>query len=151
MFASATTDKVYISPTKKLVRFFETSRDDWKAKCRTAKVRLKRYKQRVRRLEQSRAQWKQRAAGLEAEAARLKAREHALEQTVAVLKNEARAASVPWAPAGWELVAYRHTYPIGCVALFLGLVMGAAASLQCAERVLEIVGAALDLPLPTPT
>ena len=151
MFASATTDKVYISPTKKLVRFFETSRDAWKAKCRTAKVRLKRHKQRVRRLEQSRAQWKQRAADLEAETARLKAREHALEQTVAVLKSEALAASVSWAPAGWGLVAYRHTYPIGYVALFLGLVMGAAASLQCAERVLEIVGAALDRPLPTPT
>jgi septal ring factor EnvC (AmiA/AmiB activator) len=113
MFASATTDKVYISPTKKLVRFFETSRDDWKAKCRTAKVRLKRHKQRVRRLEQSRDQWKQRVTDLEAEVARLKAREHALEQTVAALKNGEPAASGSWAPAGWGVVAYRHTYPSG--------------------------------------
>ena len=104
MFASAVTDKVYISPTKKLVRFFETSRDAWKAKCRTAKVRLKRHKQRVRRLEQSRAQWKQRAADLEAETARLKAREHALEQTVAVLKSEALAASVSWVGGWWPTV-----------------------------------------------
>jgi hypothetical protein len=151
MLASATTDKVYTSPTTKLVRFFEMSRDDWKAKCRTTKVRLKRHKQRIQRLEQSREKWKQRVTDLEAEVARLTAREHALEQTVAVLKNEESAASVPWSPAGWALVAYRHTYPIGCVALFLGLVMEAAASLQCAERVLEIVGAALGLPLPTPT
>jgi len=151
MLASATTDKVYTSPTKKLVRFFETSRDDWKAKCRTAKVRLKRHKQRVRRLEQSRAQWKQRVTDLEAEVASLKAREHAWEQTVAVLKNEELAANVSWEPAGWGLVAYRHTYSLGCVGLFLSLVMDAAASLQCAERVLDIVGAALGLPLPTPT
>ena len=152
MLKSATTGKVYTSPTRKLVRFFETSRDEWKAKCRTAKARLKLHKKRVQFLEQSRDQWKRRVKELEAQVAGLKAREQVLEKAVAVLqKNREPATSVSWEPAGWGVVAYRHTYPLGCVELFLGLVMGAAASLQCAERVLEIVGAALGLPLPTPT
>ena len=151
MLKSTTTAKVYTSPTKKLARFFEKSRDGWKAKCRTAKVRLKRHKQRVRRLEQSRDQWKQRASDLEAEVARLKASDPALEQTMAVVKNEEPTASVPWEPEGWELRAYRHTYSIGCVALFLALVLEAATSLRGAARVLELMGTALDLPIPTPT
>jgi hypothetical protein len=39
---SATKDKEYTSPVPKLARFFEKSRDQWKAKCREAKRMLKR-------------------------------------------------------------------------------------------------------------
>jgi chromosome segregation ATPase len=77
---SATKDKVYNSPVRKLVRFFEKSRDQWKAKCREAKAQIKLLKNRIRFLEESRERWKSRVKELEAEVAELKAREQALEK-----------------------------------------------------------------------
>ena len=70
---SEETDPRYKSPKHKLIRFFEKSRDQWKAKCQTAKVTVKRLENRVRFLEKSKAHWKARAQALAAENARLKA------------------------------------------------------------------------------
>jgi hypothetical protein len=67
------TDLPYKSPMRKLIRFFEKSRDQWKAKCQTAKATVKRLQNRVRYLEQSKAAWKQRAQQLECEVAQLRA------------------------------------------------------------------------------
>lgn len=67
------TDLPYKSPPRKLIRFFEKSRDQWKAKCRAAKEKIKRLQHRVRYLEQSKAEWKERAQTLEAEVAHLQA------------------------------------------------------------------------------
>jgi len=53
--------KTYRSPPRKLLRFFERSRDNWKRKCQKAKVVVKRLSNRVRQLETSRNLWKQRA------------------------------------------------------------------------------------------
>ncbi len=78
-------DKTYKSPLRKLVRFFEKSRNQWKAKHQQAKASVKRLKNRVHFLEQSKEQWKNRVPELELEIARLKAREQALEQVVANL------------------------------------------------------------------
>ena len=61
----------YKSPRHKLARFFEQSRDQWKAKCREAKKTVKRLKNRLRWVEQSRARWKSRVKELEQENARL--------------------------------------------------------------------------------
>jgi hypothetical protein len=47
-----------------LVRFFEKSRDQWKAKCVEAKTALRRFKNRAKWLEHSRDQWKARAQAL---------------------------------------------------------------------------------------
>jgi muramoyltetrapeptide carboxypeptidase LdcA involved in peptidoglycan recycling len=69
----------YRSPPKKLVRFFASSRDGWKAKCTEAKTRCKRLGNQVRAVEKSRQRWrelaeqqKQRIAELERELAELK-------------------------------------------------------------------------------
>ena len=77
----------YKSPEGKLVKFFETSRNKWKAKTRASKRVLKRLKNRVRFLEASRARWKDKAQGLEAEFAQLKARERATEAELEALKK----------------------------------------------------------------
>lgn len=53
--------KTYRSPWRKLLRFFERSRDNWKRKCLEAKVTVKRLSNRVRQLETSRNLWKERA------------------------------------------------------------------------------------------
>lgn len=61
----------YKSPQSKLVRFFDRSRTQWKAKCRTAKATIKGLKNRIRFLEESKARWKSRAKALEEEVARV--------------------------------------------------------------------------------
>ena len=54
----------YRSPQRKLVRFFEKSRNQWKAKCRDAKRLVRRLKNRAAWLEHSRDTWKARAMQL---------------------------------------------------------------------------------------
>jgi len=78
---------VYKSPERKLIRFFETSRNKWKIKARESKRVLKRLKNRIRFLESSRARWKDKAQRLEVELAQMKARERAREAELATLKK----------------------------------------------------------------
>jgi len=68
--------KTYKSPIRKLVRFFEKSRDQWKAKCLEAKATAKGLNHRIRYLEQSKVEWKTRAKELEKELARMKAQQN---------------------------------------------------------------------------
>ena len=68
--------KTYKSPVRKLVRFFEKSRDQWKAKCLDAKATAKGLKHRIRYLEQNKAEWKTKAKELEKELARMKAQQN---------------------------------------------------------------------------
>jgi hypothetical protein len=81
-------EKVYKSPRRKLVKFFEKSRDQWKEKCREAKEKLKRLKNRIRFLEASKAKWKNRAKELERETARLKTDKEAVERELESLKKK---------------------------------------------------------------
>lgn len=50
--------KTYRSPQYKLVRFFEKSRDGWKAKCQAAKRKAKALTNNVVALKKSRERWK---------------------------------------------------------------------------------------------
>jgi len=84
---STSGNKTYTSPVKKLVRFFEKSRDQWKAKHHQLKALVKRLENRVRFLEKSKEHWKSRVKELEGEVARLKVRERGLEKEVEVLKK----------------------------------------------------------------
>ena len=68
--------KTYKIPVRKLMRFFEKSRDQWKAKCLGDKASVKGLKHRIRYLEQSKAEWKTKAKELEAELARMKAQQN---------------------------------------------------------------------------
>lgn len=79
--------KSYKSPPRKLVTFFEKSRDRWKAKCRDAKIEVKRLKNRVRFLEKSKEHWKSRVKELEAELAMVKAKEREKEEEFEQLKK----------------------------------------------------------------
>jgi len=64
--------KSYKSPRRKLVKFFERSRDQWKAKCLEAKTQLKRQSNRTRFLAKSKEQWKSRVKELEEELGRIR-------------------------------------------------------------------------------
>jgi chromosome segregation ATPase len=54
-------EKTYKSPLKKLVRFFEQSRDNWKNKYFEKKKELKRATNRIYDLESRKEEWKERA------------------------------------------------------------------------------------------
>lgn len=71
--ASVETDREFVSPIRKLSRFFLKSRDGWKTKCRDAKYALKLAKNQIRAVERSREQWKQQAAEHERRIAELEA------------------------------------------------------------------------------
>jgi hypothetical protein len=59
----------YRSPMRKLVRFFERSRDQWKEKCRQAKRENNSLKIRLAAMKESRDCWKAKAKELEEERA----------------------------------------------------------------------------------
>ena len=58
---SVTKNKVYKSPVKKLARFFEESRDNWKQKYKETKKTVRYLSYKMRSLERSRDEWKKKA------------------------------------------------------------------------------------------
>lgn len=52
-------ERTYKSPVRKLLPFFERSRDRWKEKCRAAKSRVKRLQSQTVKLLRSRQRWKE--------------------------------------------------------------------------------------------
>ena len=68
-----TTERELKSPDRKLVPFFQNSRDQWRAKHHELKTRLKKEQNQVRAVEKSRQHWRQRAEAAERERARLAA------------------------------------------------------------------------------
>jgi chromosome segregation ATPase len=69
-----TNEKIYTSPQRKLVKFFEHSRDRWKAKSRAAKTGLKRLGTRLGRLERSNAAYRRQLAALHTQVAEWQAK-----------------------------------------------------------------------------
>ena len=60
-------DKEYKSPSRKLVKFFEKSRDNWKAKYRQLKYKMKLMQNKIRYLEKRKTQLNQRIKELQQE------------------------------------------------------------------------------------
>jgi septal ring factor EnvC (AmiA/AmiB activator) len=80
-------ERTYKSPRRKLVQFFEKSRDQWKAKCLEAKATAKGLKHRIRYLQESKMEWKTKAKELEQELARMKAQQSRARSLEADKKN----------------------------------------------------------------
>ena len=64
--------KLFKTPVRKLLRFFEKSRDGWKSKCQEAKRQCKKLQNQTRAVEKSREHWKERARQYERELRDLK-------------------------------------------------------------------------------
>src|SRR4030042_2354537 len=121
---SATKDKEYRSPVRKLARFFEKSRDQWKAKCREAKRRIRLLKSRIRFLEESRDRWRQRAKEMKQELAEAEARERELEEELEALQEErSEEPTDSDGHADFAVIPRRHQYSVGHAKLFVGLVL----------------------------
>lgn len=151
MMKSATKDKVYKSPVRKLAWIFEKSRDQWKAKCREAKKMVKYLKNRVRFLEESRDRWKNRAQELEAQMKKM--------ESAARKLNEKQETSEPKDPKvelsvgdidDFTLVPHYHQYSVGHVKLFIDLVLSDATSFRGASRATQRMMSALQIPMDVP-
>ncbi len=143
--------KAYKSPVRKLVQFFEESRDRWKAKCIEAKAQVKGLKNRVRFLEESRARWAEQAKVQAAAVEELKRTKARLEREVSELKVREQAEEEMGGMAAFAIIPSHHTYSVGHVALFIDLVLSGATSLRATVRVFESVTTAFGLGLRSPT
>jgi predicted nucleic acid-binding Zn-ribbon protein len=79
-----TNEKSYTSPQRKLVKFFEHSRDRWKAKSRATKTVLKRLGTRLGRVERRNAAYQDQVTALHTQVAEWQAKH---EQTVRELEE----------------------------------------------------------------
>jgi len=142
--------KTYKSPTRKLVRFFNNSRNQWKAKCLEAKAIAKGLKHRIGYLEQSKLAWKAKAKALEEALARLEAQQ----DRAPSLEEDKKTADLPNSPLCLESFQHTlpyHTFSVGHIWLFVTLVLSAAASLRGASRTMETVLSLLAPSLPWPS
>ena len=77
-------EKIYTSPQRKLVKFFERSRDRWKAKSQAAKTVLKRLGTRLGRVERRNAVYQEQLAALQTQVTEWQAKH---EETVRELEE----------------------------------------------------------------
>jgi len=144
--------EVYKSPRYKLVRFFEKSRNQWKAKCLNDKAVIKRLQNRIRFLEKSKDRLKHRVSELEAELNTLKrllqAKDHELDQ----FKKKVSTAplAVHQGLDTFRQKIPRHTYSVGHVMWFVLLVLQASSSLRGASQAMAMTLALFHLPYAVP-
>lgn len=143
-------NKTYKSPRRKLVVFFEKSRNQWKTKCQEAKKALKLLKNRIRFLEESKNYWKNRVKELEDEVTQLKANEQARQEELDRLKKKIAEKTVSFFEP-FTQIPFHHKYSVAHIQLFLTFVLSAAASLRCASRIFEVVMSFFQLPLQVPS
>jgi hypothetical protein len=80
--------RVYKSPGRKLIKFFEESRNKWKVKTQESKKIIKRQKNRINFLQKSKKNWKERARALEAEVLEIRAVQDRKDEEIEVLKKK---------------------------------------------------------------
>jgi chromosome segregation ATPase len=84
----AAPEKTYSRPQRKLVKFFEQSRNRWKTKSRAAKTMLKRLGTRLRRVEQQKADYQQNVGVLQRQVAEWQAKHDAMQHELEELKKK---------------------------------------------------------------
>lgn len=140
-------NQYYKSPLRKLVKFFEQSRNQWKEKYQLANKTIKRLSNRVRYLEKSKEQWKQKAIALEQELKQTRVEN----KSTASKKKEIEPVVSTGVPEPFQVIPFQHQYSIGHVMLYLSLVLSASISLRGAGRVLEAVFRSFQMSLPVPS
>jgi hypothetical protein len=127
----------YKSPDKKLIKFFETSRDNWKSKCKEAKKNIKKLKNKTFFLKKSREDLKIQVKELNAELIQIKVKE---EQKKEELKK--KESLIEKMQGNIELFKAKpacHHYSVDHITLFITLVLSSATSLRCASRIINTV------------
>jgi chromosome segregation ATPase len=83
-----TNEKIYTSPQRKLVKFFEHSRDRWKAKSQAAKTVLKRVGTRLGRVERRNAAYQEQVAALQTQVTEWQAKHEEMVRELEELKKK---------------------------------------------------------------
>jgi chromosome segregation ATPase len=83
-----TNEKSYRSPERKLVKFFERSRDRWKAKSQVAKTGLKRLGTRLGRVEGRNAAYQDELVALQTQVAEWRAKHEEMRRELEGLKKK---------------------------------------------------------------
>lgn len=141
------TEGEYKSPVRKLVVFFEKSRDNWKAKYMEVKYSAKKLKNQVRYLKTRKKELKERVKVLEGELFQLRKEKEELFKK----KDLTPAQHLPACSEAFDERVPYHTYSIGHMVLYLNFVLCASASLRCSSQVLEIVVKFFELPARSPS
>ena len=148
-------EKQYKSPQKKLVKFFEKSRDQWKDKCLDAKTKIRRLSNRIRFLEDSKKKLKDQAKELKAEISRMRSERQKNEKDFEELKkktdDENGETDISGYPEEFGIVPFRHTYSVGQIMLSVLSVLSGATGFRGAESVTEIFVSLLKLPFSCPS
>ena len=147
-------EKQYKSPQRKLVKFFEKSRDQWKEKCLDAKVKIRRLSNRIRFLEESKGKLKNQVKELKNEISRMESERQKIERDLEELKqndDKNEKTDISGYPEEFGTVPFRHTYSVGQIMLSLLSVLSGATGFRGAETVTEIFVSVLKLPLSCPS
>ena len=144
-------EKIYKSPRRKLVRFFEKSRNQWKEKCREAKAGIRVLSNRVRFPEKGRERLKNQMRELRAELARMKSEERKREKEYEILKKKTEEAAVPEYAEEFDIAPFGHSYSVAHIFLFVSLVLSSATGFRGAARAIGIFTSFLRLPVSSPS
>lgn len=128
----------YKSPMKKLLKFFENSRDNWKAKAQTRKKENKRLKNRVRFLEASQKKWRKEALALRRQLNNVQSA-HTQATTDTTKKKSDTFLTYHSIP--------NHTYSAEIIFFLLQLVLHASVSFRGSEKVLKLIQTCFPYPL----
>ena len=143
------TDQYYKSPLRKLVKFFEQSRDQWKKKYFTKNTQVKQLQNRVRYLEKTKQEWKQKAHTLKAQVSLPELEAKTLQKELIKKKGLDTPQKIKNIK-DFEIIPFHHRYSVGHMMLFLSFVLSAASSLRggvlCLEVVKKFLGISLNVP-----
>jgi len=133
----------YKSPIRKLVNFFEKSRDNWKEKYQFNKKENKKLKTKICTLKASQQKWKSETLLLRKQ---LKQAAINTENIITETAKKKQNLVIPDTPLNAVKIAH-HSYSATLIFLMLQLVLNAAVSLRGSSRVLTIVNDVLGQPL----
>jgi hypothetical protein len=144
------TDQKYKSPLRKLVKFFETSRDQWKDKYLTKKKQVKQLQNRVKYLEQTKPEWKQKVQHLKTQVKQKELEAKALQKELLEKKTRDTQKEIN-NRNDFETIPFHHRYSVGHMMLCFSFVLKAASSLRGGTQCLEVVKTFLGLSLNVPS
>jgi len=127
----------YKSPLRKLVSFFEISRDKWKEKAQKYKQKVKLQRNRIKFLEESKAKLKQNVVELKKRLAELNVDQ---KETSKKKDKKSSLANINNVSATSQRdKVLQHSYCISIITMWCQLILIGATSLRAASRVLSII------------
>ena len=126
----------YKTPLKKLVKYFESSRDSWKKRAQDAAVEAKLKRNRIKFLEESKAKLKQENLELKQRLSELESSDVIESTAKKTLATES--VSLILGQASQQNHILHHSYDSLLITMWCQLILAGAISLRAASRVLAI-------------